>query len=136
MDLSELRRNPFHLHTKLDNLAIGSEGGKVTVGGKPSRWLLEPVPGPDTFRIYSFEDPSLAWTAVGDTPPVPVLLLPPAAPGLSDFRLLPVAGEEDTYEILHGPHKAIGVCKPNETGRQPLTLLGAPSAYRILVTLA
>ncbi|MEU3529235.1 hypothetical protein AB0E62_36200 [Streptomyces sp. NPDC038707] len=136
MDLSELRRSPFHLHTKLDNLAIGSDGGKVAVGGKPSRWLMEPGPEPDTFRIHSFEDPSVAWTAVGDTTPVPVLLLPPAAPELSDFRFVPVAGEEDTYEILHGPDKAIGVYKPNETGQQPLTLLGAPSACRILITRA
>ncbi|GAA2236019.1 hypothetical protein [Streptomyces nogalater] len=136
MDLFDLRRTPFHLHTKLDNLAIGFEGGKVTVGGKPGRWLLEPVPEPDTFRIHSFEDPSLAWNALEGMSPVQVALLPPITPRESHFRFAPVAGEEDTYEILHGPDKGVSVYLPDETGQQPLTLLGAPSAYRILVTLA
>ncbi|MFF4717523.1 hypothetical protein ACFY2V_39955 [Streptomyces eurythermus] len=136
MDLLELIRRPIHLHAKADDLAIGFEGAEVTVGGKPSRWLLEPGPARDTFMIHSVEEPALAWTALEGTSPLRIGLLPPHAPGLSDFRFVPVAGEEDTYEILHGQDKGVAIHRPDETGRQPLTLLGIPSACRILVTLA
>ncbi|MCL3998719.1 hypothetical protein [Streptomyces lavenduligriseus] len=135
--LLDLIERPVHLRVKADDLPIGHENGEVTVGGKLSEWLLDPV-GRDTFLIRSAEERSHAWFTPDQKTPARVLLGPPTPvlPGAPEFRFVPVAGEEDTYEILHGDDKGIGVYKPNQTTQQPLTLLGAPSAYRILVTPA
>ncbi|MGC0334413.1 hypothetical protein RKD23_007403 [Streptomyces sp. SAI-170] len=136
MNLFDLIGRPFHLHTRADSLAIGADDGQVMVGGKPSPWQLEPASGRDAFRILSSENLSLAWTALEGTKPLRVGLLPSLDPDASSFRIAPFAGEEGAYEILYGQDKGVSVYKPNETGPQPLTLLGASSAYPILITPA
>ncbi|MFD0393241.1 hypothetical protein ACFQ3Z_15110 [Streptomyces nogalater] len=48
-----------------------------------------------------------------------VALLPPITPRESHFRFAPVAGEEDTYEILHGPDKGSRSTCPTRPDSSP-----------------
>ncbi|MER7228763.1 hypothetical protein [Streptomyces rubradiris] len=78
--MSDLVQRPVNLRVKADDLPIGHENGEVTVGGKLSEWLLEPV-ARDTFLMRSAEDRSPAWFTPDQKTPARVLLGPPVVPG-------------------------------------------------------